>query len=135
MLRTYEELVDFNKKLTRERNKALRERLVELRDRRDKVVAEHKGQSDERQRLMAIVQEADTFRKYKALQREQAERRGTPQHFLENQLVRLDAAADIERMLRDLRNRRDAATTAIERSLERGSPIKVRGHSDISIGS
>jgi uncharacterized protein YydD (DUF2326 family) len=121
---SYEELVDFNKKLTRERNKALRDRLTELQGRRDRAIAEHKGQSDERRRLMAIVREADTFRKYKALQSEQAERRGTL-NFLESQLARVDAAADVERLLRDLRNRRDASTTAIEISLERGSPIKA----------
>lgn len=122
--KSYEDLVDFNRQLTRERNKALRDRVKELQKRHDKAVEEHKEQSAERQRLMAIVQEADTFRKYKALQKEQAERRGALT-FLENQLARVDAVTDIERELRDLRNQRDTTTTAIEKSLERGSPIKV----------
>ncbi|MEQ1491862.1 MAG: DUF2326 domain-containing protein, partial [Terricaulis sp.] len=67
--KSYEDLVDFNRQLTRERNKALRDRVKELQKRHDKAVEEHKEQSAERQRLMAIVQEADTFRKYKALQK------------------------------------------------------------------
>ena len=70
------------------------------------------------------MQQADTFRKYKALQKEQSERRASLT-FLEGQLARVDAIADIERALRDLRGRRDTATTAIEKSLERGSPIQA----------
>lgn len=124
LLRSYDELVDFNRQLTRERNKAIRDRIKELQQRRDRLIQEHRQQSDERQRLLSIIQQADTFRRYKALQREQAERRATLT-FLENQLARLDAVADIERRLRDLRGQRDVATTAIERSLRQGSPVKA----------
>jgi uncharacterized protein YydD (DUF2326 family) len=121
--RSYEELVEFNRKLTRERNKALRARLKVLHARRDQAVAEHLRQSAERQRLLAIVKEADTFRKYKSLQKEQAERRAALT-FLESELTRVDAVGEIERTLRDLRSKRDAVTTEIEKSLERGSPLK-----------
>lgn len=121
---SYEELVEFNKKLTRERNKALKQRIKELRDKQEELTAEHKRQSDERQRLLAIVQQADTFRKYKALQKEQIERRATLS-YLENQLARVDAVTDIDRRLRELRGKRDAVMTAIEKSLEVGSPIKT----------
>lgn len=121
--RSYEDLVDFNRRLTRERNKALRDRQKELEVKRDLVIEEHRVQSAERQKLMTIVQEADTFRKYKALQKEQSERRGTLA-FLENQLARVDAITELERQLRDLRTKRDAATTDIEKSLERGSPVQ-----------
>jgi uncharacterized protein YydD (DUF2326 family) len=124
IVRSYEELVEFNQKLTRERNRALRIRIQELKARRDVLTEEHRKQGLERQRLMAIVQQVDTFRKYKALQGEQSQRRANLT-FLEAQLARVDAVADIERTLRDLRGRRDAATSAIEKSLERGSPIKV----------
>lgn len=122
--RSYEELVEFNRKLTRERNKALKIRLKELNAKRDDAVVEHQRQSGERQRLLAVVQEADTFRKYKALQREQSERRSALT-FLESELARLDAVAEVEQSLRDVRNQRDAATTEIEKSLQRGSPIQA----------
>ena len=123
VFRSYEQLVEFNQKLTRERNKALRDRIKDLKEKRDQLTEEHRKQSDERQRLMAIVQQADTFRKYKALQNEQAGRRAALS-FLEGQLARVDAVTDIERRLRDLRGRRDTATTAIEKSLQQGSPIQ-----------
>lgn len=122
--RSYEDLLDFNKKLTRERNKALRDRIKELKERQDVLNDEHIRLNDERQRLLSIIQQADTFKKYKALQKELGERRATLT-FLENQLARVDAVADIERRLRELRARRDAATTAIERSLALGSPLKL----------
>jgi uncharacterized protein YydD (DUF2326 family) len=124
VLRPYQELVEFNQKLTRERNKELRDRIKELQAKRDQLSEEHRLQSEERQRLLSIVQQADTFKKYKALQREQSERRGVLS-FLEGQLARVDAVADIDRQLRDLRGKIDAATTAIERSLEAGSPIQA----------
>lgn len=123
-LRPYEELVEFNQKLTRERNKELRDRINELQTKRDLLSQEHRQQSDERQRLLSIVQQADTFKKYKALQREQSERRGAL-NFLEGQLARVDAVADIDRQLRELRGKIDTATTAIEKSLETGSPIQA----------
>jgi len=122
--RSYTELVDFNKKLTRERNRALRDRIKKLQDKQDKLNTEHKRLSDERQQLLAIVQEADTFQKYKALQKEQTERRAMLA-FLENQLQRIDAVTLIDRRLRELRAKRDAAMTDIEKSLEVGSPIKT----------
>jgi uncharacterized protein YydD (DUF2326 family) len=73
---------------------------------------------------MTIVQQVDTFRKYKALQSEQSQRRARLT-FLEAQLARVDAVGEIERKLRDLRGRKDAATSSIEKSLELGSPIKT----------
>jgi uncharacterized protein YydD (DUF2326 family) len=122
--RSYEDLLDFNKKLTRERNKALRDRMKELQARQDTLTDEHRRLNNERQRLLAIVQQADTFKKYKALQKDLSERRATLT-FLENQLAKVDAVAEIERRLRELRARRDATTTSIERSLTRGSDIKL----------
>jgi uncharacterized protein YydD (DUF2326 family) len=123
IVRSYEELIEFNQKLTRERNRALRTRIQELTAQRNVLTEEHLKQSKERQRLMAIVQQVDTFKKYKALQGEQSQRRARLT-FLEAQLARVDAVADIERKLRDLRGSKDTATSAIEKSLERGSPIQ-----------
>lgn len=124
IVRSYEELIQFNQKLTRERNRALRTRIEELKAQRDILIEEHRKQGEERQRLMAIVQQADVFRKYKALQSEQSQRRANIS-FLEAQLARVVVVADIERKLRDLRGRKDAATSSIEKSLERGSPVNA----------
>jgi uncharacterized protein YydD (DUF2326 family) len=122
--RTYDELVDFNKRLTTERNQALKAKAKELKKRRDELLLELETHNSERQRLLRIVKDADTFRKYKSLQNEQAQRRAQLT-FLESQLVRIDAIEEIERRLRDRRQKRDDQITAIEVSLQRGSPIKT----------
>jgi uncharacterized protein YydD (DUF2326 family) len=122
--RSYEELLEFNRRLTRERNAALRARIKEISKKRDTLAAEHKELNEERQRLLQIIRDADTFRKYKALQREQAERRAELS-FLEAQLSRIDTVDEIEQRLRDHRKKRDDFITAIEISLQRGSPIKT----------
>ncbi len=124
VVRSYEDLLTFNQKLTRERNRELRKRIAELEEQHEQLAEEHRQQSDERQRLLAIVQQADTFRKYKALQNEQSNRRAALTA-LESQLARVDTVAAIDRELRELRGSRDAVTTAIEKSLERGSPIQA----------
>ncbi len=75
LAKSYGELVDFNKKMTKERNAALRAQVKELEARRDTLSVEHQRGDAERQRLLQIIKNADTFRKYKALQAEQSEKR------------------------------------------------------------
>jgi len=122
--KSYDDLVQFNRKLTRERNAALRTRVRELSTKRDALLVEHERLSTERERLLAIVRDADTFRKYKSLQKENSEKRAA-MNLLEAQLIRIDAVEEIERKLRDFRRKRDDYITAIEISLQRGSPIKT----------
>jgi uncharacterized protein YydD (DUF2326 family) len=122
--KSYDELVQFNRKLTRERNAALRAQVKELSVKRDGILVEHENLSAERERLLSIVRDADTFRKYKALQKENTDKRSA-MSLLEVQLTRIDAVEEIERKLRDHRRRRDEYVTAIEISLQRGSPIKT----------
>jgi uncharacterized protein YydD (DUF2326 family) len=110
--------------LTRERNAALRTRVKELSTKRDGILVEHESLSAERERLLAIVRDADTFRKYKSLQKENTEKRST-MRLLEVQLTRIDAVEEIDRKIRDHRRKRDDYVTAIEISLQRGSPIKT----------
>lgn len=122
--RSYEELVNFNKMLTKERNAALRARGKELAERRHSLSIEHNRLDEERQRLLRIIKDADTFRKYKALQGELVERRASLA-FLEGQLERIDELGILEQELRDLRKKRDDYVTQIEQSLVRGSPIRT----------
>jgi len=124
VVKSYEDLLQFNQKLTRERNREIKARIRELSEIRDKLELEHEEQSAERQRLLAILQQADTFKKYKALQSEQSQRRANISH-LETQLARLDTITSIDRDIRELKTRLDATTTAIENSLEKDSPLRT----------
>ena len=122
--RSYEELIDFNKRLTRERDAALKAQIKELSGQRDKLTTEHIQLNDERQNLLQIIRDADTFRKYKAFQKGLVERRASLA-FLENQLERNDIVENLERRLRELRNKRDEYVTKISLSLEMGSIVKT----------
>lgn len=124
LARSYEELVVFNQRLTRERNAALRKRIADLEAEREKLDEEQAVLNSDRQRLLQIIRDADTFRKYKALQNEVADHR-VQLAYLETQLKKIDAVAEIERDIRQLRKLRDDHATAIELSLQRGSGIKT----------
>lgn len=124
LTRSYEELVEFNRKLTRERNAALRAKIADLEKRRDRLVIELQQSNEERQRLLQIVRDADTFRKYKALQSRLADQRADLA-YREGQLKKIDAVLDVERRIRDLKKKRDDQVTAIEVSLQRGSGAKT----------
>jgi uncharacterized protein YydD (DUF2326 family) len=87
-------------------------------------VAEAAILNSDRQRLLRVVRDADTFRKYKLLQAEYADQR-SELSFLVGQLAKIDNLEAIEQRLRDHRKRRDDQITAIEISLQRGSPIKT----------
>lgn len=125
LVRDYESLIDFNKRLTRERNAALKARSAELKKERDAAEQEQAKLNDERQRLMRIVREADTFRKFKELQGEQAEQRARLAG-LEAQLKRLDAISELDQSLRIERARREQTISEIEASLARDNPIRRR---------
>ena len=56
-----------------ERNAALRKRLKDLKADRDALQAKHEELDRQRTEYLEIIQNADTFRKYKALQRELAD--------------------------------------------------------------
>lgn len=122
--RSYEELVEFNRKLTRERNAALRARIADLEKKRDGLLAEQSEKNEERQQLLRIIRDADTFKKYKALQGLLAEQRAELA-YREAQLKKIDSVLEIDRRIRDLRKRRDDQVTAIEISLQRGSGVKT----------
>jgi uncharacterized protein YydD (DUF2326 family) len=74
--------------------------------------------------LLLIIRNADTFKKFKLLQSELADQR-VELAYLEGQLKKMDAVAEIERNIRSLRKRREDQATAIELSLQRGSGIKT----------
>lgn len=122
--KSYSDLVQFNRKLTTERNRSLKKKIQELETIRDNLTEEHKKYSDERQSQLAVVQEANTFQKFKLLQSEQSKKRAVLA-FLENEMERVSYISELDRVLRDLKGKRDQATSEIDESLEGGSIIKT----------
>ncbi len=123
VVRSYEELIDFNSRLTKERNHALRSRKRELEKERVDLSSEHEELDEQRGEYLKIIRDADTFRKYKALQTQLAEQRAELM-FQVKQLERLDAVAEMEQQIRSLKQGQDLAIGEIEASLREGSPVK-----------
>jgi len=122
--RSYEELISFNKRLTKERDSVLREQIKSLSEEREKLTVEHIQLNNQRQELLQVIRDANTFRKYKAFQMELVEKRASLV-FLENQLEEIDVVESLERRLRELRTKRDEYITKISLSLKKGSVIKT----------
>lgn len=122
--RSYDDLVDFNRRLTRERNAAIKGQIRNLTQQKDVLLVRHQELNDERQRLLEVIREADTFRKYKALQKEQAAKHADLS-YIESQLGRVDEVEALDRELREQRRIRDELITAIEIGLQRGSATKT----------
>lgn len=71
----YEELVQFNKTITTERKKFLRQQLTDLEKERAELVARKAEVDEKRARYYEILKERDTFKRFKSLQKEQASQR------------------------------------------------------------
>jgi uncharacterized protein YydD (DUF2326 family) len=68
LVHSYQELVDFNRRLSSDRSKRLRELREKLYKQRNEIEDEIERLDKERQSALAILQEMETFKKYKELQ-------------------------------------------------------------------
>ncbi|HBJ86869.1 MAG TPA: hypothetical protein DDZ88_24030 [Verrucomicrobiales bacterium] len=70
LVRSYDELVAFNRKLANERNKYLKRRIATLEESLAKETQAHKDFSEQRQRHLAIFKNRESFERFKKLQLE-----------------------------------------------------------------
>src|ERR1035437_2386745 len=75
LTREYEELVQFNRTITTERAKFLRQQIKDLEKERADLATKKAEIDERRSQCYEILQEHDTFRKFKVLQKEQAVQR------------------------------------------------------------
>ena len=90
LTRNYQELVDFNIKVTTERNKYLREQIKDVEVQLDCVHKDLKELDDKRNTLLSILRDKDTFRKFKTHERKLASLEGEISR-LEMQLKSIDS--------------------------------------------
>jgi uncharacterized protein YydD (DUF2326 family) len=124
----YDELVDFNKRVTQERNKLLRRQIKELETQQATLDGEGARLNTERVQALALVRSANTFDKFKALQKEFAKQQGELNYLLQ-QRTRLAKVLELSKQLRELeRDRDDAAATlkdAVDNPTKRQQEIAV----------
>jgi uncharacterized protein YydD (DUF2326 family) len=75
----YDQLVEFNKRVTQERNKLLRRQIKDLETQQATLEAEGTRFNAERVQALALVRSANTFDKFKGLQKEFAKPTGRTQ--------------------------------------------------------
>lgn len=118
LIKDYESLVDFNKKLTRERNGLIRRQIGELEGRREQLSKKALELSHERVRLTALLGDRDTFRKFKGLQKEHAGQQGELRYLLA-QSENLEKVVEISKQIRDRQRERDEAAATLRDTVQK----------------
>jgi len=121
LARDYEELVTFNKKVTKERNALLRAQITELEKQLATLTTEADRLNGERVRCLEILRNADTFKKYKALQKEYSQQQAQL-NYLEHQCERLKKVLDLSKTLTELELRRKQVIQDSTTAIAQGSP-------------
>lgn len=94
MAHSYEELLDFNVKVTTERNQYLRERVTDIETELKNIHKQLKDLNNQRDIALAALQDKDTFRKFKTYQKKLAKVEGDISR-LELQLSSIDNLSKI----------------------------------------
>lgn len=118
----YEELVDFNKKVTRERNSALRTRRAALD--KDRIQLElRKGDLDQRrEQQLRVLRSTDTFDKFKTLQRELSEQKAQLV-YLDEQRKKLEIVVGTALQVRESERERGRVVDEIKAMVARPTPV------------
>ncbi|WP_440659057.1 DUF2326 domain-containing protein [Ensifer adhaerens] len=121
----YSELVDFKKKVTQERNAALRKRRKELEE--ELSAAEGRKASLDAQRVqrLKVLRSTDTFDKFKALQKDVTEQRAQLV-YLGEQRKKLEAVVETARQVREAERDRGRVVDEIKDMLSKPTVIYKR---------
>ena len=118
LLKEYESLVDFNKRLTQERNSLIRRQVRELEASREQLSKEAQDLNQERVRLMELLGGEDTFKKFKGLQKAHAGHQGELR-YLVAQRENLEKVIEISRQIRELERERDEAAAKLKDTVQK----------------
>lgn len=125
LLKEYEELVTFNRKLTKERNAQLRKQVRSLEKELADLNREATELNERRGEMLRILQNADSFRKFEALQREQASK-VAELTYTEDQLRRLSVVRELTGKLRELELDRERAVNEVTEQVDIGTDVSKR---------
>ena len=128
LTKSYEQLLEFNRRLSEERNRRLGERAIRLQTERITIDAQLQSLNNRREKLLGFLQQQDTFAKFKVLQSDLV-RRESEVARLQAGLENLDVVAGINKQLRDLTTERDVKVIEIIDEVAKGNPT----YSDIRI--
>ncbi len=104
LIKDYKALEDFNKKITEERNKYLKERILTLSKELKLVKLDLQEQNAQRQEMLSILKDKDSFKKFKLYQTELAKIEGEVVR-LEEKLKSLDSITLLNESIHPLKER------------------------------
>lgn len=123
--RKYEELITFNKKVTHERDVALRSRRRQLENRADELQARRGVLDADRQRSLATLRTTDTLTKFKELQKVLGEQRAQL-IYRDEQRKKLELVAETARQVRELERKRGRVVDELKVLLNKQTQIVER---------
>jgi uncharacterized protein YydD (DUF2326 family) len=121
LAKSYEQLLEFNRRLSEERNRRLGERTIQLEKEQQTIEAQLQSLNERRASLLSFLQQQDTFAKFKVLQSDLV-RRESEVSRLQAGLENLDVVAGISKQIRDLTAERDALVVEITEEVAKGNP-------------
>jgi uncharacterized protein YydD (DUF2326 family) len=121
----YEELVTFKKKVTQERNAALRKRRKELASQREAAERRKAELDSQREQRLRVLRSTDTFEKFKALQKELS-KQNARLVYLDEQRKKLEAVAETARQVREAERDRGRIVDEIKAMLEKPAAVYER---------
>jgi uncharacterized protein YydD (DUF2326 family) len=123
--KTYEELVAFNKKVTQERNAALRSRRKSLAQEEEELHGRKTELDERRHSELRMLRGTDTFEKFKELQKELTRQRADLV-YLEEQRKKLERVAETARQVREAERDRGRVIDEIRTMVARPTTIFER---------
>jgi len=122
LVKSYEELLNFNSRLSEERNRHLSERLQALNIEQESIAEKLKQLNSKRESLLKILRGEDTFEKYKLLQKSLVQQE-TNLIKLQSQLTTLDSVAVITKEIEELGQKRKVLVDQINEQIKSGNEL------------
>ncbi|KKM72179.1 hypothetical protein LCGC14_1423130 [marine sediment metagenome] len=120
--RSYEELVDFNRKLSADRGRRLKEQLTSRREERKSVAESLRQLNQRREDVLDVIQDTDTLRKFRRLHHLLVDREAEIAR-LQTELEQLDKVAQIDKEIRELEHKRTEKIELISSVIRDGSDL------------
>jgi len=124
LLKNYEQLINFNRSITQERKKYLRENLDELKKNFNEINEELKSLETKKEELLDYLTDMDSYKKFKE-NHKLLSKLGSEIMNLEEKLVLIDRASEIEGEIQEIQH-------SLEEKIEEiKSQIDLRKHTEI----
>lgn len=125
IIKTYEQLIEFNKSLTKERNKYLSENLDSFKIGLKEVNNKLKDLEHRKEELLEYLTDKDSYAKFKRNQKQLANLEAEILH-LEDKLVAIDKASLIENQIKEIIHSLEEKTTEIKKQIDLRKHTEIR---------